>query len=108
MEQIVDIVVEFGLELFDFVLGLLLPIVAAWLVSKLAKKPVLKRVVREAIDYAEHAGYGDVAEDKLALAVAWAQARLDEKGWGAVDVDQLVSIIEGQLAEHLNWDKLLE
>jgi len=86
-----------------------LAIVAIPLLGKLLKEYFsthgkVLRYVKAGVKFAEETGLDVISEEKLAIALDFIQEALHNAGYTNVDIDVLVSAIEGEVATSLNMD----
>jgi predicted TPR repeat methyltransferase len=89
------------------VLGLLLAFGVVLAAPYLTKYGRLLKVITAAVKEAEKQ-YGFDGAEKLAHAYKYVQDWLDARGWGFVDVERIVALIEAEVIRIYNKDKLIQ
>jgi len=89
-----------------------LAIVAIPLLGKMAREYFSKsgkalRIVKAAVKFAETTGLDALGEEKLSLAITFALDALASKGFENVDLNVLISAIEGEVATVLNMSEII-
>lgn len=92
---------------FPLLVGILLPLVGGYVRSYFSKHEQFAKIVKAAVQFAEVSGLDLVGEEKLSLAISHAQAALDAKGYGYINLDYLIDAINGEVAKTLNFDRML-
>ena len=106
MEQLVNILQEFGFEILltvilPFVAQALIALTKKWLAEIKNAKPqlfwYLEKAAEISVAAAEKMNLSEFISDKKQYAIEIAQSYLDAHGWSEVDIDLLEAAIESEV-----------